>query len=731
MAFFFGTLFLILLNCHYLLQGVIASQLITPNAAPSGLSAPCLSALTAEVPCSRLVSRFRYGYFYSESTLASSCTSECATALGAYENSVASACASDTWEGYDDEGGAPLGYIPSLLRYQYSLTCLKESGRWCNIVAGAAASFGDPGGEITENGGYELSVSPTPSPCSGSTYQIQPGDSCHSISTSQGISTAWLLTDNQLPAWCNEFPTTGALCLVNKCSVITVEANKTCSVIAKAANTTEVLLKAWNPILNAGCYNIDKMIGDQLCVSPPGDIYVDPTEVVLAPTTAITPAPVPTDIAQGTIERCGKFYQVQPDEFCNLLIVKFSISLEDFFFLNPNLYHNCTNLFAFESYCIQAVGDINTYSGRPGWRPTATSNLPFTSAIPEAPIVTAPPIVQLPTELPLAADTRTDCYRYFNGADFQDSAAIAGTSWLNQCQRVADLYGVSWTDFALWNTGLANITTSACAFDPNARYCGKQYVGEQPPESVGPGYEFPIREGAIDTCTEFADVPGDWECTDILAIYELTIAQFYAYNPAVGSDCVGLWPEMAYCIRAPGYTSPSSSSVPTSTSSLGPAGPTHTGQPASCNKWHVVVDGDSCASVAAKYGISTAQLFSWNPAVSTDCVTNFWLGQAYCVGISGTTTTPTSATTTTATSVPSPTQEGNAVTNCNKYAQAKDGDSCDIFAERNNVSLQQLYTWNLVLKSDGSGCAGSFWAIYWYCVGVRAETQVRPLTSGS
>lgn len=30
--------------------------------------------------------------------------------------------------------------------------------------------------------------------------------------------------------------------------------------------------------------------------------------------------------------------------------------------------------------------------------------------------------------------------------------------------------------------------------------------------------------------------------TDVLANYELTIAQFYEYNPAVGSDCGNLWP---------------------------------------------------------------------------------------------------------------------------------------------------------------------------------------------
>ena len=189
---------------------------------------------------------------------------------------------------------------------------------------------------------------------------------------------------------------------------------------------------------------------------------------------------------------------------------------------------------------------------------------------------------------------------------------------------------------------------------------------------------------------------------------------------------------MAYCIRAPGYTSPNPTSPGPTTTSVGPPAPTHTGQPANCNKWHVVEDGDSCGSVAAEYGITTDQFFKWNPAVSKDCVTNFWLGQAYCVGVGDSTPGPEPTDPPgddDDDDVPSPVQEGNAVEACNKYAQAQKDDFCGVFAERNDVSLQQLYTWNRVLKSDGSGCATSFWSGYWYCVGVKVEARVRPTSS--
>lgn len=263
------------------------------------------------------------------------------------------------------------------------------------------------------------------------------------------------------------------------------------------------------------------MAGDQLCVSPPGEPYIDPPPATLAPSTAITAAPVPTDVATGTNNRCGKYYQAQPDEYCNILVLKFGISLDDFLFLNSDLYQNCTNLYAYESYCVQPVGDsecskistdtgasrwepstakanisghaVDTYSGKPGWRPTMTSGIPYTAPKPEAPASTSTLINKVPEPSPLAKGTRDDCFQYLDGSQYQDANAIAGTYWLNQCQRVADIYNVPATDFALWNPSLGKITTADCAFTPGLRYCGKQYRGEKPAVAPGPGYIFPIR----------------------------------------------------------------------------------------------------------------------------------------------------------------------------------------------------------------------------------------------
>ena len=108
------------------------------------------------------------------------------------------------------------------------------------------------------------------------------------------------------------------------------------------------------------------MVDDQLCVVKPGTPYTSPAPATMQPTIPTTPAPVPTDIADEATTYCGRYYRAVVGDYCNLLTVKFGISLADFLFLNPAVNENCTNLFAEESYCVRAVGDINTYTGRPG-----------------------------------------------------------------------------------------------------------------------------------------------------------------------------------------------------------------------------------------------------------------------------------------------------------------------------------------------------------------------------
>jgi len=192
-----------------------------------------------------------------------------------------------------------------------------------------------------------------------------------------------------------------------------------------------------------------------------------------------------------------------------------------------------------------------------------------------------------------------------------------------------------------------------------------------------------------------------------------------------------------YCIADQVTTTTSSTTAtPTSTPIVIPEPNQPNNAISTCNKFAQALDGDWCARFAERNVVSLPDLYAWNAVLGADgsgCGSSFWKDYWYCVGVgsaSSTTTSSVSRTTSSTTSTPTPTptlvviptpnQAGNAIATCNKFAQALDGDWCALFAERNVVTLPNLYAWNSVLGADGSGCGTSFWKDYWYCVGVRS-----------
>jgi hypothetical protein len=213
--------------------------------------------------------------------------------------------------------------------------------------------------------------------------------------------------------------------------------------------------------------------------------------------------------------------------------------------LDTGINKNFTTLYAAESYCLQAVGDINTYPGRPGHvsftiDPSHTfTGIPF-MMLPNA---TTTPYPRPSTSAPLASGVRDDCVYNFKGDDYQFTTEQLGV-WKRNCELAATLHKTAFNSFAGWNSLRTNVTDPACIFEVGKRYCGA------------------------------------------------------------------------------GAPQPS---------------PTHPGQTADCDGWHFVTSGDSCQSAAENAGISLADFYGLNAAVPKDCTTNFWLGQAYCVGVSGST----------------------------------------------------------------------------------------------
>ena len=129
-----------------------------------------------------------------------------------------------------------------------------------------------------------------------------------------------------------------------------------------------------------------------------------------------------------------------------------------------------------------------------------------------------------------------------------------------------------------------------------------------------------------------------YSCDDIAADINTTVINIEDWNSWVGSDCTtGLYANLSYyderavCIGV-------NSTQPTSPASIGPSGspsasavtstitapsttltvattmaPIPSGTVSDCEQYYTVESGDSCAAIEARFAISFAQLYSWNP----------------------------------------------------------------------------------------------------------------------
>ncbi len=237
----------------------------------------------------------------------------------------------------------------------------------------------------------------------------------------------------------------------------------------------------------------------------------------------------------------------------------------------------------------------------------------------------------------------------------------------------------------------------------------------------------PQQTGTIAGCSLWYNIASGDTCATVAGHFNMPLSQFLRFNPAVNSDCSqNFWLGYAYCVRV-GPAVPST-----------PTGPTFEGTDCKCNKFYTVVSGDDCQSVATKFGITTSEFFQYNPAVDSNCANNFWIGNSYCVGVSGASTCPatTTATTTTTmapgattntltgTAIGSPSPAGPTFTGipcqCNEFHPVSNGDTCDTIAAQYAITTAQFLEWNPAVSSD---CSSNFWIGNWYCVGVTGDPE--------
>ncbi|KAL7934419.1 hypothetical protein V8C35DRAFT_327295 [Trichoderma chlorosporum] len=477
-------------------------------------------------------------------------------------------------------------------------------------------------------------------------------------------------------------PTTAPSDTIQDCTSWDVaQSTDTCQSIADYGFITLDQLYAYNPSLAAkGCPII---VGDSYCVEqnfgvpPPASSTSKPASTSTAGNGITTPTPTQTGMASN----CNKFHKVVSGDTCSVLASSNGISLDDFYSWNPAVGSSCTSLVLDYYVCVGIIGTGGSTTSKPG--------------------------NGISTPGPVQTGIVGNCNSFH--------LVVSGDT----CADIASKSGISLDSFYAWNPAVKNDCTQLLVGD----YVCVGIIGgttAKPTSTstkLGNGISTPgpIQTGMIGTCNKFHLVVSGDTCADIASNNGVTLANFYAWNPAVKTDCTSLILGDYVCVGIVGGTTvkPTSSTKPGN--GISTPGPIQTGMIGSCNKFHLVVSGDTCADIASKGGITLANFYAWNPAIKTDC-TSLILGDYVCIGIvGGTTIKPTSTTKKPGNGIttPTPTQT-SMVSNCNSFYLVKTGDTCATIASSKGISLANFEKWN---PAVGSGCT-SLWVSYYVCVNI-------------
>lgn len=153
----------------------------------------------------------------------------------------------------------------------------------------------------------------------------------------------------------------------------------------------------------------------------------------------------------------------------------------------------------------------------------------------------------------------------------------------------------------------------------------------------------PTQAGSIaDGCDQYDQAEKGDTCASFAARNGVAPASLYAWNAVLGpagTDCATqFWAGYYYCIGtvAGGGSSTTTTATTTTTTPVAAPGPTQSGIPASCKSFAEAASGDTCSGFASANGITTAQLYAWNPVLGANgenCATSFWANEWYCVGV--------------------------------------------------------------------------------------------------
>ncbi|OKP00965.1 hypothetical protein PENSUB_7546 [Penicillium subrubescens] len=360
---------------------------------------------------------------------------------------------------------------------------------------------------------------------------------------------------------------------------------------------------------------------------------------------------------------------IASEDTCASLSSYFGITQGQLISWNPSLSSTACSLIVGNSYCVEAPAVKTTTTKS---TTTTTSSSTTTTAQTTTSTTGGAPG---PTQIGLVANCNA-FYLVESGDTCYDIMTSYGNFTLSQ--------------FYSWNPA---VETSCSGLQPGYYVCvgvvGLSGTTTTPTTMTttttasvnGPT---PQQTGIVPNCSRERQVP-----IKIASGNGITLANFYSWNPAVGSSCSSLWLGYYVCVGVSGSATTTTTakttttSNPTTTTAGGPS-------PTQSVRRHLQQHSHRLLFVP-----DAGQFKTWNPAVGTGC-TNMQAGYYYCMA--------------TADLGPQP----GTISTCKKYHLVANGDSCWSIEQSAGITAANFNTWN---PDVGLSCA-SLWVGYYVCIGV-------------
>ncbi|PHH67065.1 hypothetical protein CDD81_4460 [Ophiocordyceps australis] len=146
----------------------------------------------------------------------------------------------------------------------------------------------------------------------------------------------------------------------------------------------------------------------------------------------------------------------------------------------------------------------------------------------------------------------------------------------------------------------------------------------------------PLQPGTIAGCKAFYKVQENDHCIEVAKKNKISLPDFLKWNPLVGGEaCTNLWLGYYVCVSVTESTPPTTTLTTTTTStttSITTPTPTQAGMVHNCKTFHWVESGQDCETIAAQYGVTRADIITWNPAAGPEC-RGLWAHTYCCVGV--------------------------------------------------------------------------------------------------